>query len=188
MDPLFLLAIIPIGILVVLFGNKVSFKAFGVTLSFSKKEDKLDLHALRHLIGDHYALITKFNDNILKNEMLYSEGKMSEIATQLVLESDKRDVQIVYHVVHSYIKKTMLENGFAGYEPAELHKYITNKITELRVLYKEYLDKSAYIDSHSFANDISDIYTHACHTVRYWTDKIIEAENAYDLAVKKYGG
>lgn len=175
-------------ILGVILCRKMNLNIFGIKLSLTKSYTEQFI-ATRRLIEEHFKNIQMYSSNILRNQMTFLDGSLSKLKSNLKTEGiSDGDICMANTLGRCVIELSLKQNGFGGFDPGQLHEYIQNKIIELRELYNHNLPNNKYIDSHDFAEWVSDVYLHALNCVTYWTDKLKEEEVSFTDNYNKLTG
>lgn len=126
--------------------------------------------------------IYEYKSSILKNEMIFVRGKLSLISTRLAETASRCECLITNELAYNFLKKTLVENGFASLSQHDLEEYINFKVNDLRTIYKNNVTRDAtrtFIDGTEFKVLIEDIYRHSVECCLHWTEKIKQAELEY---------
>ena len=168
-----LMTIIVVISLCLLLKNKIAFKLGMLGISIDNTDKLRKVVNKTRLLSEHYIIKrSKFEENILRNQMLHSESILRDICD--VIHADNS----IYELAHSKTKGKMKENGFEEMDQVAFSSYVGSCIDQYRSLFTTY-SKDTYLESPDFNDKIASIFNHALITNNYWSKELINLEAAY---------
>jgi hypothetical protein len=82
-------------------------------------------------------------------------------------------IAYIVSLVKTYIRESIVHNGYCAYGKQELDTYIMMKVLEIREIFdKELQSIDTYVHSEDFSKVIFEIYYHNIECMKHWNSKI----------------
>ena len=155
--------------------NKFNVKFLGLNLSFQGSKNKKinNKDSIISLTLQHSKNIHEYNSQIMKNSMIFVVGMLAKISQNLKIHYDLYKVAYIISLVKTFIRETILRNGYTSFGKQEFDTYISLKTLEITEIFDKELGViDPYVHSEDFAKIINDIYQHSFECIHYWNMKI----------------
>ena len=150
--------------------NRFSIQLPWLKASFTKVSEST-IHDLLNLQRLHDAELVKYDNTIIKNQMLHAEGVLNSIEEHILAcgHQDKYTARLAKDTAHMYLKTCFLTNGFSHLTQEDMLAYVQNKTDALRQIFRTNLyTPNEFIESAEFSDKISDIFSHGISCFNHW--------------------